>query len=1149
MNSLGPLNVTGLIAKRDLPKQFEVPPDLKESFQKQLLEQDFAVGRQITCGVLQVNPNIGEKVAYNLKMLFEELGAMAADNAPVRDSGDKSEASDDDDEEEAAEEVFDDSDLKEIFDELRGASPLLSVSDLKDWGDVQDMIESQIIDLGDLEGAIQEVTGKPKGKAQTLTFEQFVEIVDILQDAMEGMTTDLDEFGDDDDEDDDDVVSPPAPVIVKPAVKLAAAAAPPAVKLAAAAAPPTERTKMVLELESEADSADDDDTMKEVAMELFDELRGDSAKLTVTAFKSWSDIAELVDNGLITLKDLDKMVTDVVGTNKNINFDQFFTLVSSLDEMAEGDLDDNDMEEALGDDNDARRPSAEERRAVAQDGFNQMKKANGKVLVKDLKVSAVVEEMLEDGVVTEDQLNEVILAVAGSKKDLDFEEFYKIAAKLDRTAEAGNLYLQDADGDEDATEDDEELDEEDLKEVAKELFDELRGKDKKVSVAAFMAWKDVSDMIEDEVVSKEEIMEIVSEAADGKKQLDFEQFYEVVTQLDEIAGDADEMDDETMKEVAKELFDKLRGNNAKLPVADFKAWEDVKELIADGVMSKEDLNEMLEGKKQLDFDQFFELINEMDNMNGEDDEELIDDEDVWRMKMRLDESDDDDDEELDEEDMKEVAKELFDQLRGKDKMVSVAAFMAWEDLKDMIEEEVVTKEQIKDILSMASDGKKQLDFEQFYSVVTKLDEIAEDSIEEGDEGDDELDEEELQEYAMELFDELRGKDKKVSVAAIMAWDDVKEMIKEKVMSKEEIMEIVSEAAGGKKQLDFEQFYEVVTQLEDFAAGSDEGADDLEVTPTTKGFGSKNTEDVEDDESFEDMNDEEVDEMLQEVFEELKGKSKALSMKAFKKWEDIVEMIDSGIIDEKTVDSLASKVGCEKGKDLSYPQFKALVELLDEVAGEDEDDSEEMSPRDSEREGDAEDRIELDEDEISGDGSEDEEEMTPEEVEEMTRDLFDTLRGPKKSLSVATFLSWDNIKDEEALDDETINILLEEVGANRNRKGDLSYKQFSDLINLLDETVTALGDGQGQNQDIIMDDDDEESADSVSATLEEREAIDGEIELERNERNVLDGIDDEGVDEIANEIYKDLKGKVRIPLSPQFQLYYLTFLLSYLRMSY
>ena len=48
VTSLGPLNVTGLIAKRDLPKQFEVPPDMKENFQRQLLEQDFVMGRPIT---------------------------------------------------------------------------------------------------------------------------------------------------------------------------------------------------------------------------------------------------------------------------------------------------------------------------------------------------------------------------------------------------------------------------------------------------------------------------------------------------------------------------------------------------------------------------------------------------------------------------------------------------------------------------------------------------------------------------------------------------------------------------------------------------------------------------------------------------------------------------------------------------------------------------------------------------------------------------------------------------------------------------------------------------------------------------------------------------------------------------------------------
>ena len=345
----------------------------------------------------------------------------------------------------------------------------------------------------------------------------------------------------------------------------------------------------------------------------------------------------------------------------------------------------------------------------------------------------------------------------------------------------------------------------------------------------------------------------------------------------------------------------------------------------------------------------------------------------------------------------------------------------------------------------------------------------------------------------------------------------------------------------------------MSQLDEIAEGEDDDEDmmdeedddndeeGIEVLESTKGFGkqvalpskqvalSVEKEAFDEDEGdFEDMSDEEVDGMLREVFLELKGKKgKSLTMKAFKKWEDIEEMLSTGIIDIETIDSLAEKVGVKKGGDIAYEQFKALVEMLDEVAGED-DDAEDMSPSD-ERINDDDERVELDSDDIGSDGSGEEDEMTPEEIEEMTRDLFDTLRGSKKTLSVATFLSWDNIQDQsDILDKDTIDILLEEVGANKNRKGDLTYQQFSDLINLLEETVTALGDGEGV--DMMMDDDDndeveeEVSASSVSATLEEREEIDAEIAEERNERNVLDGIDDEGVDLIAQQIYESLKGE-------------------------
>jgi hypothetical protein len=55
------------------------------------------------------------------------------------------------------------------------------------------------------------------------------------------------------------------------------------------------------------------------------------------------------------------------------------------------------------------------------------------------------------------------------------------------------------------------LSEEDLKEVAKELFNELKGKDMKLTIAAFKAWGDIKEMIEDGVMTKKELDEMVSE--------------------------------------------------------------------------------------------------------------------------------------------------------------------------------------------------------------------------------------------------------------------------------------------------------------------------------------------------------------------------------------------------------------------------------------------------------------------------------------------------------------------------------------------------------------------------------------------------------------------------------------------------------------
>jgi hypothetical protein len=60
-------------------------------------------------------------------------------------------------------------------------------------------------------------------------------------------------------------------------------------------------------------------------------------------------------------------------------------------------------------------------------------------------------------------------------------------------------------------------------------------------------------------VSKEDLNDMIAEAANGKKVLNFEQFLEVVTDLDDLTSDDDDEDDtevlsdEELRTIAKEV--------------------------------------------------------------------------------------------------------------------------------------------------------------------------------------------------------------------------------------------------------------------------------------------------------------------------------------------------------------------------------------------------------------------------------------------------------------------------------------------------------------------------------------------------------------------------------------------------------------------
>ena len=175
------------------------------------------------------------------------------------------------------------------------------------------------------------------------------------------------------------------------------------------------------------------------------------------------------------------------------------------------------------------------------------------------------------------------------------------ASKSKKQAESVEPEVVD-EGDDDDDADDEFLDDEEFKELIKSDFDQLKGKNGKVSPASFKKWEEVENMIESGAVDSKTLDECIATVMDRKKgDMNFEQFYELVILLDETAegnidndddvldddeedGDDDDDDDEEpseeeIEEMAKEIFNELKSpKTGKVTVKKFKAWDGVKVL-------------------------------------------------------------------------------------------------------------------------------------------------------------------------------------------------------------------------------------------------------------------------------------------------------------------------------------------------------------------------------------------------------------------------------------------------------------------------------------------------------------------------------------------------------------------------------------------
>lgn len=149
--------------------------------------------------------------------------------------------------------------------------------------------------------------------------------------------------------------------------------------------------------------------------------------------------------------------------------------------------------------------------------------------------------------------------------------------------------------------------------------------DKLLSVKAFQAWEDVTELIEQGIIKKSTVEMLIKEVGAEKSQtLTFDQFWQLVNLLesasdaaaDKAAADLDEDDDgidmspEEEEEMTREIFDGLKNPKTGLmSTKKIKNWTSVAEALDSGELSKGMLNSVIKKfGSELDFEKFKELI-------------------------------------------------------------------------------------------------------------------------------------------------------------------------------------------------------------------------------------------------------------------------------------------------------------------------------------------------------------------------------------------------------------------------------------------------------------------------------------------------------------------------------------------------------------
>lgn len=561
------------------------------------------------------------------------------------------------------------------------------------------------------------------------------------------------------------------------------------------------------EIGFDANEVDEEDYVDEDVSEIYDELRGEKPMLHIDDIFAWSDIQDKFTERVLSPQSIIKAIQSIpIPDTAQITKVQFSDLITLIQDEMEA----YEAKQATKQPEPVNQKASKPVKPVANEApkksvepqESKTNKATSKQPVveespKPKALKSIEPEVASVESLTQEQIEQVFTPEEILRKQAENDALFDKFIQKHPEHSAKPLS-------------EEEIIDESVDEVINEVYDELRGKREFLTLAQFKGWEDIQDLYKEELLNDELISQCCQELQIKNQQsITLSQFRLLLDKIEEMIQDEEEDEDQNAEE----------GNDEGESEDD---EEDTN--VIDGVADDDVVKEEKDNNDQA------QQVHDADEK--EDGEDIIDGDDK------------------DEDEEQSVVQEIFEELQNKHGKVTVKAILEWEEMKDMIENNVVTMDLVlltfQEILhatSIKNIQQKEVTVEQFREVLVALDTMAaytEDDLEDQDDDNVETDgddvetdgedietdendenvavsrEEMLTVYKQNFKSMSKNKGKTITLKALYGSDDVVGLMEEKYLTMEQVQQFITKVGipNNRKEMNVDEYIKFMDLIDE-----------------------------------------------------------------------------------------------------------------------------------------------------------------------------------------------------------------------------------------------------------------------------------------------------------------------------------------------